>query len=144
MQNLIGIRVADPAEKMRIGQGSFERVIVSAKRLVEGRKSASSTSRPPGSCRERASSPWTTCKRGLPLRARLGKNQSSVREVEGQQADLAWYRRPWGFPAKPPGNHQVEDEEHFPLQLKDDSLTQAVQRDGRSPANRIERRVDGT
>ena len=65
-------------------------------------------------------------------------------KVEGEKANLTWNRRPRGFPAKPAGNHQMEHEEDIALQLEDDSLTKASQHDDRPPANRIERRVDGS
>jgi hypothetical protein len=38
MKDFVRIGVTDPAEEMRIGEGTFERVIVSAKGLVESGK----------------------------------------------------------------------------------------------------------
>ena len=36
MQNLIGIRIADAGEQVRIGKGSFERVILATQYVAKG------------------------------------------------------------------------------------------------------------
>ena len=65
-----------------------------------------------------------------------------MREVEGEKGHLARNRRLWRFPAKTPGNHQVDNEEQLTVCLEHDSLAQATEADDGSSLNGIQWRIN--
>jgi hypothetical protein len=81
-------------------------------------------------------------KRSATLRARLGEQKGSVREVHGQEADLAGHLAAWRFPLEAAGNHQVEHQEDVLVELHHEALAQSMQRNDMPTDCRIEGRID--
>ena len=62
------------------------------------------------------------------FRSRLGQKQCSIGEIERGLAVLAGDLRAFRFPVKPPGDHQMNDQEKIVVQLEDDALAETAQR----------------
>src|SRR5215813_64384 len=99
MQDLVGVRVADAAEEVRIGERALERVVLAAESLREGLQLAADDLDSARVQRvEAGGSAHDVDARAL-LRAGLGEDERAARillrgrEVETREADLAGHRR---------------------------------------------------
>ena len=144
MKNLVGVRVADAAEEMRIGQRALQRVALLLQRrarmlralLVIG-------SSPPGSNDARASSPSTTCSDARFCVAASVSSSSPAAEVESREPDLA---RDGGAalpPLEPARDHQMKHEkERRPRSSQTIRLPMRRRPVTVRPVAAIERRLD--
>ena len=66
-----------------------------------------------------------------PLRARLGKGERPVVELEHCERDPAGRSGAGRQPAQPPRDHQVDHEEELALELEHDPLADPAEADGR-------------
>ncbi len=129
---------------MRIGERALDRVVLTAQRFHEvfarrfERLDAARVMRGQRRCTA------YEMERDPSRRARLGHEQGATVEIKRGQADLAWNRRARGLPAKPPGDHQMDDGKHVILELPGDPLAETQQPDNPLPCHRLERRVDRT
>ena len=143
MENLVGVRVADSAEQMRIGQRAFERVIVTTQSAPERLTIDLEHVDAAGIVflqRRRSAHDEQRC---LPLRSGLREKERTVAEVECEKADLPWNPRASLLPAKPARNHQMQNQKQLPLQLEHDALAEALQADDRPAFHGRQRRIDG-
>jgi len=108
MQDLVGVRIADSAEDVRIGERALERVIGRAQRRrerLEGRLERLDTSRAE---RRQPSFACDYVERGAMLRAGLGEPQPSAIELEHrEQISPARFGRR-RIPVQPAGNHEMQ------------------------------------
>ena len=142
MQDLVGVRVADAAEQMRIGQRALERVILAAQARRERRRGSRSSRRGRRDRTRRARArPCTTCS---DARLRVPASVSASVPLSNSRSAsviLAGALPPLRQPLQPPGDHEVDDEEVVVVEAEHDALAEA--RDRRAPClpeQRIERR----
>jgi hypothetical protein len=144
MQDFVGVRVADSAEQVRIGERAFQRVVVLAQRPLERRKVRIENFDPARIViRERGPSLHDEQRR-LSFGAGLGEQQRAVLEVEREQANLSRNLRTARLPAESTRNHQMEDEKQLALGLHHHTLAEAVKVHDRASLNGRERRIDGS
>src|SRR5262245_21050954 len=123
MEDLVGIGVADPADGTRIGEGALERMVSLAKdglKLIERRREqleAPPVLRAEGISAAKHREPCAA------LRARLGEQQRSVREIEGRQRRLSRELHAERLPVEAPGDHQMENEPQFVIEPDGDALS---------------------
>src|SRR5687767_12718691 len=109
MQDLVGVRVADAAEEMGIGERALEGVVLAPKAISERRRRCGE--RLEAARIQRGETGITNEVDARPLlRARLRENERSAVEVERREPELAWDRRACGLPTEPAGDHQMNDE----------------------------------
>ena len=128
MEDLVGIGVTDAAEQTRVGERTLQRVVLAPQHTPEIVQTAVQHLDAAGIVLS-ANSRGTA--HGMQRRtldgARLGEDQGAGRQIESRQAQLARNASPRRAPAKPPGDHQVEDQEEIALKLEDDALAQPVE-----------------
>ena len=142
MQDLVRVRVADPAEQPRIGERALQRVILAREGGAKGCEIGGEHLEPAGVMVIEPVLASHEVKRGAPLRARLRQHEGSRGEVERRESGL---RRDLGAgapPVKSAGDHQVDDEEELPVERDHDAFSEAAQA-RHPPADRgVERRID--
>ena len=129
MQDLVGVRVADPAEDVRIGQRALERVVLLPQAAGKGRQIGGQHLEPLRIERGERRFAAHEMNRCLPLRSRLGEHHGPRRKVERGQTDLPGYRGADVPPPQPARNHQVHHDEQFVRERKDDALPHPAQPD---------------
>ena len=117
----------------------FSRRSAAAKRREVRRQHVESR---PGSCCAQRVPAADDVQRRLPLGARFGQHQRAVLEVEREQTELSGNAGARLLPPEAPGDHQMKDEKQLALDLEDDPLAEAMQRDDGPPFDRGQRRVD--
>src|SRR5688500_458025 len=105
VENLVGVRVADAAEQMRIGQGAFERVVVLAKRGGKGEETGFKDVDPARIVLLQRLESGDNMQRRLPFGPCLCKHKRAVAEIEREQPDLAGNSCSSFLPTQPAGNH---------------------------------------
>ena len=144
MKNFVGVRVADAAEEMWIGQRALERMVFSLQGGLKLREIRLEHFEPSsivfGQCFRTADH----VERCLPLAASLGEDKCAVVEVERQKTDLARNWRGGLFPPEASRDHQMEHKVELVVQLEDDALADAAQRDDRLSRNSRQRGIDRT
>jgi len=142
VQNLVGIRVADAAEKVGIGECSLERMIFTGEYFCG--KSPNRRSRLP----IRLDCGWPSFLHPAPRTATraflvpasvrmsvpLGKSNAAKPIFPGS---FAW----GGFPVQSAGNHQMQDEEQLGIECENQSLPQASQSSNGLAFHFLERRL---
>ena len=129
MEDLVRIRVADPAERLRVGERALERVPLARERGAElGQRRLE---RLEAAAVVLAKSGFAThdVNRRSTLRARLGEEQRAVVEVERGQSELARDLRAARQPLESARNHQMDDDEEIVFEREHDSLAEAADRD---------------
>src|SRR6266446_2404257 len=116
MQNLVGIRIPDSAEYMRVSQRALQRMVLLAQRRSKGQQIDFERFDSSGAERTQPLLAVSDVKRGAMLRAGLGELQRAVVELEGGErffSSLLIFRR---FPVKPPCDHQMQHQPDFALE----------------------------
>ncbi len=141
MQNLIRVRIADPAESPRIGQSPLQCVIFRRQRL--GKRCQIRIEHFDAARVERLQSLFAHhhVQRRTPLRTGFGERQSSLFKIErGQVLAPSQLRSRWP-PVQAPGNHQVQYQPKIALEPHRDALTDAAQLANFTAFDRRERRI---
>src|SRR6185503_20865622 len=110
MENLVGLRVADAAEQMRVGQRTLQRVIAAPKRFREGWQIGIDHLETAWIVLRQPCLALDDVQRRLSLRAGFREDECSVLKIECEQADFAGNCGAGRLPSKTPGDHQMEDE----------------------------------
>jgi hypothetical protein len=76
------------------------------------------------------------------LRARLGDEQRSLREIERRESHLPEGLCAARSPAKPPGYHQMKNEKEIILEREDDPLAEAAKLDNPLSFRSADRHLD--
>ena len=141
MQNLVGKRVPDAAEETWIRQRTLQRVILAAQRRLEiVQRAIQNLESPAVECRQRLLASYHM--KGCALfRACFGQDQRSGSKLECGKANLASQPSVRFPPLKPTRNHQMNNQEVFVVEDKNDLLSQ----DGESsePSYRQARMAEG-
>ena len=124
MKNLVRVRVADPAEKMRIGEGPLERVIPPPQNVAIRLKSRRDHLQTAGVVLAQGVSAPKQVKRGPPLGPSFGQQQGPFREIEGRQRKLPRKLRPRLLPLEPAGDHQVQHKPQVIFETERDAFSQ--------------------
>ena len=118
VQDLVTVRVADPAQHARVGQRALDRVALARERRPERAEVGVEHLEPARIVLgERRRAAHQVDRRAL-LRAGLGHHERARREVERGHADLPRHARAGRLPVQAPGDHQMDDDE--PLVLERD------------------------
>src|SRR5512132_1977477 len=142
MEYLVGVGVAYPAEKARVGERPLKGVILLNQPLSEFhqiRLEDFESSSP--ELLERLFTAHQPEGR-TPLRARLGKNQRAIREIECGQTNFPGHFPSGGDPAEPPGNHEMDYEKEILFELHDDALPHSPHTKHALSIRRADRRID--
>ena len=142
MEDLVGIGVADAAERVRIGERALERMALARERFGELRERDLQWLEAAAIVRAQRFLAAHDVDRGAPLRARLGEHERAVVEVERRQADLTRHFRAPRKPLEAPGDHEMNDKEELVAEREDNSLAQAPQPDDLLPGQFGGGRVD--
>ena len=131
MKDFVGISVSDPAEKMGVGERSFQRVVLETERSrkrFEVSLENLETSRIEK--RELFAAPYET-ERSAFLGSGLGQAQRARGEIEACEtaALLELWANGAFFPMKAARDHQVDHHEELVLEADDDTLAEPAQRD---------------
>src|SRR5262245_58738551 len=129
MKNLVGVRVADATEQMRIGQRALDRVISALKRFGKRRKIRVHHFEATRIVLSKHSLTLYEVQRRLPLGTRFSENQRSVLKIEGKQADFAGDGSAGRLPSKASRDHQMENQKQFAVGLNDHAFAQPAQGD---------------
>ena len=89
VENLIGVRVSDPAEQSRIRERAAQRVIAQGQPLAEGGKIAGEEIETSRIERAECVAPLDDVERSALLRSGFGEEESAGCEVEGRELDLS-------------------------------------------------------
>jgi hypothetical protein len=89
MKNLVGVRVADAAEQMWVGQRTLQRVITAPERFGKRCEIDVHHLDPSWIVLSKLGLTLDDMQRRLPLGTRLGKDQSAILKVECEQADFS-------------------------------------------------------
>ena len=142
VQNLVGVRVADAAEDVRIGERALQRVVLARQALGELRQRRAEHLEPARIERGQSAAPLrpggSTPAASAPASVRIAV---PGRKIERREPDLAGDRGAALAPAQPPGDHQVQHEEEIALHREDDPLAHASKRDHAPPFERADRRL---
>ena len=144
MQDFVRVGVADSAEDVRIGQRSFQGVIVSLQRFRECRQIDLEHLDAPGIVLRQCLASANDMERRLTLTAGFGEQQRPVVEVEGEQSDLPRDPGSLRLPAETTRNHQVEDEVQLMVEREDHPFAKPMEVLYRVAFDRGDRRVDGS
>ena len=141
VQNLVGVRVADAAEEMRIGQRALERVVLPPQRLANSSAVDVKHLEAAGiECGQRLLAP-NQIQRGAPLRARLGQQQRAVGKSNAARPTLPGTFAP-PPPAEAAGDHQVDDQEQIVLESPAPSACPGAGARSRACRRGLDRRID--
>src|SRR4051812_47124161 len=124
MQDLVGVCIADPAEKTRIGEGALERVVLLREALAKGIEARMFELETAHVERRERRTAFDQMERCTLARASFREREHAAREGEGREEDP---RRRLGIalePAEPPGDHQVEYEKTLVLEREHDALAE--------------------
>src|SRR5262249_38876352 len=142
VENLVRVGVADAAEKPRIGQRAFHRVVLARQGLSKlvtrdlKRLDAARIERS-----ERRLALHELHRRAL-LRSGFGQPQRAVRELKRGEHDFR--AQPQLFaarsPTQPAGNHQMNDQKEVRLERQDDPLADAADASDFPTDDRLNRR----
>ncbi len=127
MEDLVGVRVADAAEDVRIGQRPLERMVHPREALGEHRQRRVENLEASRVERCELRDPCHDVHRRLTASSLFSEDGRAGREIERRQAHLAWNGRATLPPAQPSGNHQVQDQEQTAVEVKDDPLSHPPQ-----------------
>src|SRR5262245_41743647 len=142
MQNLIGVRVADAAERARIGERAFQRVILggqSRAEFFERRLEHFETTRVLRLQRLAAAEYEKRC---ATLRACLGQRERAGVEREDGECRARATLGACGKPVQPARDHQVENEPVVALEANGYPLPDAAECNDAAAVQRAERRVE--
>ena len=126
VEDLVGIRVADSAEDVGVGQRSLQRVILLSQSRGEGWLVGGQHLEALRIVRRERRFTADDMNRGLTFGSSFGQQQGPVREIEGSQPDLSGNRRAGLAPSEPAGDHQMDDDEEVLVEGKDNPLAQAA------------------
>ena len=146
MQNLVRVRVADPAEQPRIGERALERVVLAPRAAPRTPSSvASSTSSPP---RSNCAQPLFARARGAATRAASSPPPSAPARRSGTRTRRGSIPCGGSFaarraPPQPPRDHQMDDDEAArPRARSRFAFPSAARRSRVCPTSSDERRID--
>src|SRR4030095_9636756 len=100
MKNFVGVRVADTAEEMWVGQRTLQRVITAPERFRKGCQVRIHHLESAWIVLRKLCLPLDDVPRCLPFGARLREDQGPVLKVECEQADFAGDRGAERLPSK--------------------------------------------
>src|SRR5688572_6084846 len=142
MENLVGVRIADTAQQMWIGEGTLERVVFFLKR---------SRKRCDVAGHHFESAGIEGCKRVLTLHhvqrsalsgRRLCHKQRTFCKIERRKSNFPGYRGAAVAPLEPAGDHEMEHEKYFSVHLPHDPLSDAAKSDNHAAERLLERGLD--
>ena len=142
MQDLIGIRIADPAEDPGVGERALQRMILSRYRSNEGFRLGLGDLQPPRILIAQPLAPTDDVQGGTFLGPCLGENERAVLELERCEQLTPATPRQLIAPLKATRNHQMEHEPEFPLEPNRNSLTDALEPQHPKSLSVLETRLD--
>ena len=143
MQDFVGIRIADAAEQMRIGQRALDGVILVREPRGEGVAIEREDVDAAGIERCERGAAMQHVQRGAPLRSRFGEGKRPARKLEQRERDLC-RRLPAAIlrfrqPLQAPCNHQMHDEKVLVVEFEHDSLAEPRHAQHLPAVQRLER-----
>src|SRR5215831_7571325 len=142
MEDLIGVRVSDPAEEPRVGDRPLERVILASQTRCEIRYvRVQHLEAPAVELRERVRALHDVNRRA-PLRARLREIERPSLEPERSLSELAADRLSSLTPSQTPGDHEMNDDVQRVVRADDDPLAESADGSHLLADHGGERRVD--
>ncbi len=143
VEDLVGVRVADPREERRVGERALERMPLAAERVRELRARTCERLETAGiEGRERRLA-GDDVERRAPRGAGLGELQRALDEVEGRETDALRQRRPRRLPLEASRDHEMHDEEEISLAREHDPLSHAPDPEHSPAARFVGRGRDG-
>jgi hypothetical protein len=142
VQDLVGVRVANPAEDARVGQHALEGVVLGREGGPERRRVRVEHLEPAGVVSAERRLAAHHVERGPLLGAGLGHDQRARREIECRQPDPARRLCARRLPVQPPGDHQMDDDKQLLLERDDQPLPEPTKADDRLAAHGAHRRID--
>ncbi len=141
MQDLIRVRIADPAQHPGIGQRPLQRTILHHQPSAKLRQRTRHHVDPARVQRLQLPKPRYHMERRPPLRAGLGHRQRAVLKVERRKSSLARQLRTRFLPVQPPRDHQVQHRPQIVLKADRDALAHSSQLPHTLPFERRKRRL---
>src|SRR5439155_12065864 len=142
VQDLVRVCIADAAEEARIGERPLKRVALADERRAKVLDVRLEHLEAAGVVGLESRLATDQIERSALLRARFGDQQRPARKIEGCEPDLPGRLRSARAPAKPAGDHQVEDEKELGLERDDEALAEAAEPDHPLALRIANRRID--
>ena len=129
MQDLVGVRVADAAQQLRIGQRALERVVALREPLRERRKVEWRDLESAAIVLGERRFAVDDVERRAALAARLGQRQRSRCKLERCEHRPSRTFRTRLVPVQPAGDHEVQDQPEIACEADRDTLAEPPQCD---------------
>src|SRR5438552_17516252 len=120
MQNLVRIGIADAAEEPRIGERTFQRVVLAHQCIAEGLKGRIQNLESSAVKRSQCTFALSQVKGCTLFRSGFGQEQSSGRKIECGKAEPCRDGRAAFFPLELPRDHKVDHEEQVTFEFEHD------------------------
>ena len=129
MQDLVGVRIADPAEQAGVGQCTLQRVVLAGEPLAERRELGRHHIDAARVHRVQCFAACEQMQRRATLSAGLGEQQRPAIELESRERNAARRLGAHRQPAQASRDHQMDDEEQSAVEHQHDALAEALDTD---------------
>src|SRR5207245_1652566 len=126
MQDFVGIRVADPVEQMRIGEGALERMRFTSQGGAELSWRRAEHVEASRVVRGKPLDAAQQVQRCAVLRPRFRQEQAPARKIPGGEAGTAGNPHAGRLPVESARDHQMENGEQVVLESEDDALAETL------------------